>query len=466
MHSLTDGAVRLKRGIQSRTAELPLSASTLDAVSGTVGYHGRRCFWTPAVTLMTFLRQILHGNCACRQAVAITLAQSAADDAGRGGLPDGCVSGDPSAYAQARARLPLAWFAALHGRVAESLQARVGATRRWCGRRVFVVDGSTLSMPDTPSLQQVFPQPYGQKPGCGFPSLRLTAIFCHASGAVLDLAVDALRTREPSLLRRMLDRFRPGDVIVADRAYHGYADLADWTRRGLDVLLRLNEAACPDLRSVRRTGRDEQIAEWHRPTHRPRRLTAAQWADLPETMTVRLLRVRVRTPGFRTRRLELLTTLLDANAYPAEDVARLYRDRWMAELNLRSLKTTLGMDVLRGKSPDVVRKEVMMYAVTYNLIRTLMWQAAEAHGRDPQRLSFAGAQQRIAAMLPYLGMCRTNRRRRALATQLLKWIAADMLPHRPDRIEPRAVKRRPKSYVPLSIPREKYRRNLRQTHAA
>ncbi len=475
MCSVADGAIQFKRQLESDGRHVLLSASTIEAVSRSVGYRGRRCFWTPAVTAMTFLRQILCGNCSCRQAVSMTVSQSAAGDAGLGGAREGWVSGDPSAYAQARSRLPLVWFAALHRSVVDGLLRRVAPTRgrdraapapRWCGRRVFLVDGSTVSMSDAPALQAAFPQPYGQKAGCGFPQARLTAIFCHASGALLDLAVDSLRFQELSLLRRMMKHFRHGDVIVGDRAYHSYVDFVQWVRHGLDVVLRLNEAAWPNLSTRRRLGPDDQIAVWHRPKGRNRQLTPAQWSELPETVTVRLVRVRVAIRGFRTRRMELMTTLLDAATFSADALAELYRDRWMAELNLRHLKTTLRMEVLRGQSPDMIRKEVFMYAVTYNLVRTFMWHAAVATGRDPRRLSFAGAQQRVAAMLPYLGLCRTSRQRRALTRRLLEFIAADRLTDRPDRIEPRARKRRPKSYPPLSIPRTRYRQNLLKKYAA
>lgn len=481
MASIASYACRFKRGLAISSTVIPgIDAGLIEAISRSVGHRFRRRFWSPGVLVLTFLRQVLQGNCACREAVAMTLAQSRPRDPASGGQGGNRVSADPSAYVQARARLPLAWFAELHRRVADGLRERVADARRWCGRRVYIIDGSTLSMPDTPELQGAFAQPYGQKPGCGFPLARLTAIFCHASGALLDLAADSYRITEQALLRKMLRRFRPGDVILADRGFHGYADLVGFVRHGLAVVIRLNEAAWPDLRPLRRLSHDDQIAVWHRPRHRTRRLTRQAWVNLPETMTVRLVRCRVDTPGFRSRRIELLTTLLDDRTVPTAELLRLYRDRWLAELNLRSLKTTLGMNVLKGKTPDIVHKEILMYAVAYNLIRTLMWDAARRHDRDPRRLSFAGTVQHVRAELPYLGIGdRSNRgsnapRRdsvlqrdqRRRVQRLLAWIAADVLPDRPDRIEPRAVKRRPKSYVPLSIPRDQYRRKLLKIQAA
>jgi hypothetical protein len=466
MPSLAEGTARLKRQVQTPGAAFPLDSTLIEQVTRAVGHRGRACFWTPAVTFLTFLRQILMGNCSCRQTVAWTVSQSAASDAGWGGPPRAGISGDPSAYAQARSRLPLAWFAELHRRVTDGLHSRGGPQRLWCGRRVFLVDGSTARMPDTPSLQNAFPQPERQKPGCGFPAARLTAVFGWTSGTLLDLAMDHLHVQELPLLRRMLPHFQPQDVIVGDRILHSYCDCVTFTRHGLDLILRLNEAARPSLRTRRRLPRKERIVHWHRPRNRPRHLSRSQWADMPDTMTVRQVRVVVRRTGFRSRRIELLTTLLDPQAYPGEKIAQLYRDRWQAELNLRSLKTTLRMEALHGRSPEMVRKEVLMYAITYNLIRGLMAEAARRFGANPLRLSFAGGQQRVAAMLPIWELCRTRRERRNWLDHLLEYMAADRVPDRPDRIEPRAVKRRPKSYVPLSIPRDVFRERLIGRYAA
>lgn len=460
MRRFADGAAQLKRAFVAGGDVFPVDAALIADVSRAVAYRGRRCFWTPMVTVLTFLRQVLAGNCSCRAAVAMTVSHSAAWEASGADDGPGRMSGDPSAYAQARARLPLQWFKTLHRRVADAVDGRDAAMPTWCGRRVYLIDGTTVDMPDTPALQRAVPQPAGQKRGCGFPQARLTAIFNWASGAWLDLAVDHLRIQELPLLRRMLGRFRPGDVLVADRAYHSYADLAVLTQRGVDAVVRLHEARLPNLRRIRWLGRDEQIVEWHRPQRRPIHLSAAQWAKLPEHRVVRRLRVRVAQCGFRTRRYELLTTLLDATQFPADAVASLYRDRWRAELNLRHIKSTLRMERLHGRSVDIVHKELLMYGVTYNLVRAMMARAAELTGVNPHRLSFAGTVQRTIAMMPYLNGCGAKTPARNLTRQLLELIAADVVPHRPDRIEPRAVKRRPKSYLPLVAPRPEMRDTL------
>lgn len=276
MVSLVRGARELNRTLACG-AYIP-SEAMIEGATRAAGRRGRTCFWSPRMMLRAFLRQILDRNCSCRKAVAVTVSESAAADIGLGGPGAGWISGDPSAYAQARDRLPLTWFQHLHRQVADEILRHVHADRsrhggapspRGCGRRVFVIDGSSVSMPDTPSLQKAFPQPSSQKRGCGFPIARLTAIFRHASGALLELAVDTMRVGELPMLRRLIEHFRPGDVIVADRAYHSHADFATWMRAGIDVVVRLQESRCPHLTPLRRLGPNEQIAVWRRPVRQP-----------------------------------------------------------------------------------------------------------------------------------------------------------------------------------------------------
>lgn len=454
---------------QPLAKEGPFSEATIHDVGQQVGHRWRACFWTPSMILVTFLRQVLFGNCSCRQAVAFTLAEAAAEHVGVGGRPTGAsdvegalVSSDPSGYSHARQRLPLKLLTRLSRLLSDRSREHVGEGLLWCGRRVRLVDGSTVSMPDTPELQKAFPQPAGQKRGCGFPMVRLTAIFCWASGTLLDWACDSLRVHEVRLFRRLIDHLLPQDVVVGDRAFGSYYDLALLLQRGVDGVFRLHGSRPTDLRRGHRLGRYDRQVTWRRPYARPPGVTPKQWEAIPEALTLRQVRVSVNVPGFRSQRIELITTLLDAEVFSREELGRLYRDRWMAELNLRHLKTTLGMEVLHCKSPDMIRKELAMYAIAYNLVRLLMWQAATAGGRDPRRLSFAGAQQRTLAMLPYLRLCKTAHQQQTLMAYLLSTLAADVVPYRPDRIEPRCVKRRPKSYLPLSRPRNEYRAWLKK----
>ena len=468
MCSMSGGARKLKRLMASSFGLCGMEAQWIEEAVAVSDYRGRRCYWTPFVMIMTFLRQILLGNCSCRSAVAGTLSAGLASDLSVGEVAGSSfkepaffgVSGDPSAYAQARSRLPLAVFTALHRRIASSIRRHIGGARQWCGRRVFIADGSTIIMPDNEELQRAFPQPTDQKPGCGFPMARMTALFCWASGALLELAVDNIRVHELTLLRRMFNVLKPGDVLLGDRLFCSYVDIALLRERGIDSVTRLHVSRCKDMRKGIYLGPCDRLVEWRRPTKRPRHLTPEEWATVPETMTMRILRYRSEKPGFRSREVNLATTLLDSDETSVEQLAGLYRDRWRAELNLRTLKTTMSMSRLHTKSPDMVRKEVAMYVVGYNLIRWIMWQAAERHDVDPARLSHAGTLDRVMAMLPYLQALGGGRRGRALYARLLAFIASDRLPNRPGRIEPRRVKRRHNRYLNFWRPRSVYRKRI------
>jgi hypothetical protein len=317
-------------------------------------------------------------------------------------------------------------------------------------------------MPDTPSLQRVFGQPDSQRAGCGFPVAMLTGLFCWSSGALLDVAIGPYRDSELRLWRRLWTWLRVGDVIVGDRFYCTYYDLAALARRGCDAVCRLHQRRKVDWRRGRKLGPNDRLMTWERPVRRNRghNVSVRQWEQLPQAMDVRLVRGTVGVPGFRTRRLIVATTLLDPVAYPAADILALYGDRWTVELRLRDIKTTLGMDILRGKSPSMVRKEIYMHLLAYNLIRQLMVRAAVEHHRDLHRLSFAGAVQHLDAVLPYLVLFAGTSKHCQLAELLLRWIAHDKVPDRPDRSEPRVRKRRPKKYGLLNKPRHKLRKEL------
>jgi hypothetical protein len=416
-------------------------------------YQWRDRIWTPALTVWTFLLQVLHPGWACRAAVAETLAQHVA----AGTVLD--ASPDPTAYCQGRKRLPLSLFRSALQKVGGVVQGKVGEGYRWCGRRVWVVDGSSCSMPDTAQLQKAFGQPDRQKPGCGFPVAKMVAMFCWASGAVLDVAVGPYRSNELSLWRQLWGQLKVGDVALGDRFYGAYADLAQLRDRGCDGVFRLRGARARtiDFRKGKRLGKNDRLFVWSKSKPCPRTLCAEEFALLPASLTVRVLRFATCVKGFRSRTILVVTTLLDPKQYPLEQIAALYGDRWTVELRIREVKTTLQMEILSGKSEDVVRKEIYMHFIAYNLIRALMWQAAQEHARPLHRLSFAGTVQRLQAVAPYLWLFAGTLKAIQLHTWLLSWIARDILPHRPNRIEPRALKRRPKPYDLLTRPRNEMR---------
>lgn len=458
MPRMTDFHQILKRDLFKRIPFLRAFLSAEDIRNAAVAdqYRWRERIWTPMQTLWTFLVQVLHPDCSCRAAVAQVLAEQAA-------LGESLqVSADPTAYCQARRRLPLELFKTAFHTIDESLRAKVGTDYLWYGRRVWVVDGSSCSMPDTPELQEVFGQPDGPRPGCGFPVARLVSLFCWATGTIADVVIAAYRSSELVLWRQLWGHLQWRDIVLADRFYCTYAQVAQLRARGCDGVFRLQgaRARTMNFRQGKRLGKNDRLVRWTRPKRCPRTLRPEEFALLPETLTVRVLRFHTHRPGFRSQTVMVATTLLDPKAYPLEAMAQLYADRWTVELRLRDLKTTLGMDVLRGKSPDVVCKEIYMHMVAYNLIRALMWQAAESHHRPLHRLSFAGTMQRFEVMVPYLYLfCGTDKALK-LYQLLLTWIAGDMLPYRPGRIEPRAVKRRPKEYALLNKPRQEMRQAL------
>jgi hypothetical protein len=464
MRPFSQGQFRQQVGFLRRQflqdGELPLTDVLTDRVIAhaltTVGRWLDRIF-SPLVTLWVFLGQVLSADHSCRAAVARLIAHRAA----RGLKPCSARTG---AYCRARRRLPEAFFAELARRTGRALDDGAGPRWLWKARRVYVYDGSSVSMPDTPANQAAYPQPAAQKPGLGFPLARIAAVFSLASGAVLDLGTCRYAGKgqsELGLLRTLLGLFRPGDVVLADRQMCAWTEMVMLQQRGVDCVCRFTSHRRTDFRRGRRLGRGDHIVVWPKPP-KPRTIDREAYAALPDTLTVRECRVPVGQPGFRTRTLVLATTLLDAGAFPKDELARLYRARWNAELDLRSLKQTLQMDILRCKTPELVRKELWTHILAYNLIRTVMAQAATRHDAEPRSLSFKGAVQTLEAFQPLLAL----RGRQdpasddALFQHLLDAIASHRVGDRPDRFEPRRRKRRPKPYDRLMMPRHEAKRAM------
>ena len=374
-------------------------------------------------------------------------------------------------YCQARARLELAAVEKVHGLTAEHLQASLPAQPLWCGRRVKVVDGSSVSMPDTPKNQKHYPQPGTQKPGCGFPVMRLVVVFCLASGLALEVAKSALKVSERALFHTLFAFFEAGDVLLADRGFCSYADFWRLRQQGVDCVMRNHQRRTTGVLQVKRLAHNDRLVDWIKMKPCPAGLTQQEWSAVPATMTVREVTVTVDIPGFRPRTIVLVTTLLDPKQFPAAALAQLYRQRWRAELFLRDIKTTMGMDVLRCKSPDMVEKELYMHLIAYNLVRALMAKAAHKRpAASPHNLSFTGALDTVRAFAPRMAAAELSpRQHQRLIQALLECLANDTLPQRPNRVEPRAKKRRPKNYPLLNKPRElfteiphrnRYKKNL------
>jgi len=417
----------------------------------------RERIFTPLVTLWTFLGQVLSADSSCRDAVARALSflsQTKGLDA----------SHDPSAYGVARKRLPEELLPRLTRRVAGKLEAKVGPHELWHGHRVKLLDGSSVNMPDTPQNQAAYPQHTTQSPGCGLPTARIVGIFSLLTGALVDFAIDSLRVAETTLSRRIGEAIEPDDVLVADRGLCSYADIARLLSRGVDSLFRLHSRRKADFRKGKRLGRSDRLVEWKKGRRLPW-MSRQEFEALPATMPIRMLRFRCEVAGWRTGAVTVVTTLLDPKAYPARDIADLYRRRWEIETDFGHVKTTLKMDYLRTKSPEMVRKEIWAHLLAYNLIRTLMWDAAQHRRRlSPLRLSFKGAVQEMMALWPFSASAVRQRDLSAFYDALLRAVATHKVPHRPHRCEPRVRKRRPKSYPLMTHPRSELKKALIDAH--
>ncbi len=409
--------------------------------------------YTPAVTVWVFLSQCLSPDHSCREAVARLGAWRVVQRL----RP---CSADTGAYCTARDALPEAVCRELVRQTGRTLELQAPAKWLWHGRRVRVVDGSTVTMPDTPANQAEYPQQSVQRPGCGFPIARILVVFSLATGVVLEAAIgkyQGKQTGENSLFRALHPVLEPDDIVLADRYFSGWFDLALLAARGVDVVVRKHQARPTDFRRGQRLGHDDQLVRWRKPS-RPKWMSRRQYATLPDELVVREMRVVVKQRGFRPKTVVVVTTLLDVEEFAAGDVTDLYRRRWQAELELRSLKVVLQMDHLRCKTPHRVRNEFYMHLLAYNLIRRVMALGAIDKNVPPWQISFKGALQTLNQFLPMLACCMPPD---AGCAALVSGIAAHRVGNRPDRFEPRRVKRRPKQYKLLRQHRNDYKRQAK-----
>jgi len=436
--------------IKGDTAQF-LDAPLLRAIAAEVGLTGRQRLLTPAVTTHLFVRQVLEGNVAVPELRRLAKFDFA-----------------DSSYCDARQRLPLAFFGRLNAAVLDRCRRSVADDPRalWHGHRVFFLDGSSFSMPDTPDLQAEFGQSGGQAKGCGFPTAHLLVQFHAYTGYLIHALPAPLRTHDLSDVTFTHRGLRAGDVVVGDRAFCSYAHLAMLQKRGVFGLFRAHQrlivsfkprraylppdrkarkadAGLPRSRFVRRLGRHDQIVEYFKPATRPAWMDLKEYEALPPALLVRESRVQVRTPGGRVSELTLVTTLLDHKRYPKEVIARLYEKRWGVEVNLRHLKQTLNMDVLRCGTWRGVWKELLVFVIVYNLVRRVMLEAARQQAVEPERISFADALRwlREAQRGETLPPLKVNKERRG-------------------RVEPRVRKRRPKQFKLMNKPRAVLRKKL------
>lgn len=440
---------RVDRIKQDLSHHLP--PEMIEAACRRANHTWRQRILDPVHTVQAFLLQVLHYNTAMTH-----VARLAGSDF------------TPSAYCQARQRLPLIVLQALLLALVRRTRAFTEDVARWHGHRTFLIDGSSCSMPDTPGLQRAFGQPSGQKPGCGFPVAHLLALFDAYSGMLVDMLVSSWRIHDLTRVAEVHPHLQPGDLLVADRGFCSYAHLAVLRRQGIEAVIRVGAQRHVSFGGKRfehmgitwprRLGRRDQLTRWFKTSVRSRVMSPEAYDALPAWMLVRELQYHVAQRGYRTRRVTLVTTLLDCDRYPVEALAELYYARWQAETNLRDLKRTLGMNVLKSRSEAGVRKELLAFALVYNLVCMLRTAAAMEIGVSPNRMSFVDALRALQS-LRLVDALHALQQLRCLGPPYHLLVN----PHRPGRHEPRVRKRRPPQYSLMTQPRDTLRNALKAT---
>lgn len=429
-----------------------LPESTIDASVQAERKCYRKRIYTPAVTVWAFLSQMLSADKSCKNAVSRIIA----DRATKG---ESIPSADSSAYSQARQRFPEKTLSHLVLQSGADLEGRVPTEGLWKGRHVEIIDGSTLLMADTPENQAAYPQHGNQKEGCGFPIARIVATFSLITGALRKLCTGDWKTGEVSLAREIYPTLASGTVVLGDAIFGSYADFWLLLQCGLAGLFQIHGARKTDFRKGRQLGKGDHLATWTKPKQCPKGLSKEIYDQLPPSLQIRELKCRISRKGFRTKTIILVTTLSDPEAYPKAELEQLFGLRWQVELDLRHLKTTMNMEFLRAESPQMVRKEIYAHLLSYNLIRTLMWETGMQHGVDPLRISFKATIQHLLNFMPRLVQAGQNKRRE-LTRVLLGLIAGEILPDRSGRKEPRVRKRRQKRFPLMQEPRHILRKKL------
>lgn len=409
----------------------------------------RKRLFSPARVFWLFLSQVLSPDGSCRETLQKFLAWLALEE-GREASPN------TAAYCKARAKLPMKAVERARDEVARRIQQSPLAQVRWHGRHVKVVDGSGLSMPDTPENQRKYPQSKKRKVGCSFPEMRIAALFSLATGVLLSYAHASRYVAERTLFRQLWDGFEPGDIALADRGFCGFAEFFFLLQRGVDSVMRLHQRRSVGVRIVKQLGPGDTLVQWIKMKPCPKWLTKEQWTAVPDVLDVRHIAFTVDIPGFRSQRITIATTLTNHRKFPPSAFAELYRRRWRIELYLRDIKIALGMDILRCLTPKMVEKELAMYVIAYNLIRATMLKAAHAAQRELERISFKGTCQALRQWAPILAIAQPHQLL-DLHAAMLAAIARAPIPLRPNRCEPRARKRRPKNYQLLTKHRHEFK---------
>jgi hypothetical protein len=413
------------------------------------GTNSRKRLFSAQVTFWAFVAQILTPGTACREIVRRVESwwQEFSPD-------KASISPSTSAYCQARARLDIETLDLIREEIAWNLERNALKAERWLGgRTVKIVDGTGFSMPDTPENQAAWPQQKTQQPGCGFPSMKLVGLFSLSSGALLSARTGTLHTAESVLFRGLWDKLQRGDVLLADRGFCSYSAIALLKQKAVDCVMRLHQMRKADFRTGKRLGPQDRLVTWVKPAKRTNAWSEEEFAALPETLTLRMIRLHVAAIGFRTKTAVIVTSLLDSVEYPADSLRDLYGKRWQVELHFAQIKTYLEMDILRCKTPEMIDREVLMHQIAYNLVRSLMQRSAHVYDVPLERISFKGTLDTLRHWSAVIAAAKTSKKQAELIDEMLLLIARDQVPERPGRSEPRAKKRRPKNFHQLTKPR-------------
>jgi len=426
-----------------------LSGELIQQLMDELGLEYRERIYTPLVVLWAFLSQVINKDKSCDAAV-LRVNQDRAQRGQR------LASENTSSYCEARHGLSEELTYQLATQTGMGLARGAEWKWLWMNRHVFLVDGSTIDMPDTEENQAAYPQSSSQKEGLGFPSARIAALFSLATGAVIDAKIGPIKgkkTGENELFREMFDQLQSGDIVLGDCLYDSYRDIANLKLRSVDVVFGMKASRDCDFRTGEILGPDDHIVIWTKPKFDSNRMDHDAWKKLPDTLRMRELKIAVNIRG-KLRVIRVVTTLLDSTVYSKEAVLQLFRQRWNVELDIRCLKTVLGMDHLTCKSPSMVRKEFWIYLLAYNLIRIRMAQAAVLHDKKPREISFTGARIAMAIWMPAIARETSPQVRAKMERHMLDTIASRTVGKRNGRSEPRKRKRRPSPKYPyLTKPR-------------
>ena len=421
-----------------------LTEANIREVLNDHGVKFRDRVFSPVTTIWGFLSQVLNDDHSCRDAVSRIVAHRAANR-------KAVCSPNTASYCNARSRIPTSVFSTLATRTAQELEMSIPDLWKWNGRSVFIFDGSSVSMPDTPENQAMYPQPPTQRPGLGFPLARIGVLLSLATGACHNLAIAPYKgkgTGETNLFRRMYDTLQPGDVVLADALFDDYFIACELCQREIDIVARAQYVRTGSWAAESRP--DGDILVWQRP-NKPRGMTGEQYRRYPKQLLMREVTVDARDKNNRARQFKVVTTIL-ALSIDGREIGGLYERRWDGEVDIRSIKATMQMDVLRCKTPDMVHKEIWTHLLAYNLLRTVMAVAADENNIEPRQVSFKGAKQTLTAFAPKIEAAQPEDRA-PLIDAMLAAIAYHRVGNRPGRWEPRARKRRPRKAAPLTQPR-------------